>query len=116
MNAKIAMLTLSALTATQAVHANTVNVETHTDSVVMAQAPHACCQNNKKLKAVNETDDYEKFRFGGYGEMVASFKDYGINRFYDRFVVCVRQSYGKNHMTCTHVECWVNEACNVELL
>lgn len=24
---------------------------------------------------------YDKFRFGGYGEMVASFKDYGINRF-----------------------------------
>ncbi|MER8207501.1 hypothetical protein, partial [Acinetobacter baumannii] len=23
-----------------------------------------------------------KFRFGGYGEMVANFKDYGINRFY----------------------------------
>lgn len=26
------------------------------------------------------TDNYQKFRFGGYGEMVASFKDYGINR------------------------------------
>ena len=26
--------------------------------------------------------DYEKFRFGGYGEMVAAVKDYGINRFY----------------------------------
>jgi hypothetical protein len=26
-------------------------------------------------------DGYEKFRFGGYGEMVASFMDYGINRF-----------------------------------
>lgn len=25
---------------------------------------------------------YNKFRFGGYGEAVASFKDYGINRFY----------------------------------
>ena len=25
---------------------------------------------------------YNKFRFGGYGEMLASFKDYGINRFY----------------------------------
>lgn len=26
-------------------------------------------------------DSYDKFRFGGYGEIVASFKDYGINRF-----------------------------------
>ncbi|WP_300172007.1 hypothetical protein [Duncaniella sp.] len=28
-----------------------------------------------------DTAGYNKFRFGGYGEMVASFKDYGINRF-----------------------------------
>ncbi len=27
-------------------------------------------------------DGFSKFRFGGYGEMVANFKDYGINRFY----------------------------------
>ena len=25
---------------------------------------------------------YEKFRVGGYGEMVANFKDYGINRYW----------------------------------
>ena len=25
---------------------------------------------------------YEKFRVGGYGEMVANFKNYGINRYY----------------------------------
>lgn len=30
---------------------------------------------------VSEYDSYNKFRFGGYGEAVASFKDYGINRF-----------------------------------
>ena len=29
-----------------------------------------------------DTLGYQKFRFGGYGEMVANFKDYGINRFY----------------------------------
>ena len=29
-----------------------------------------------------DTLGYNKFRFGGYGEMVANFKDYGINRFY----------------------------------
>ena len=28
-----------------------------------------------------DTAGYSRFRFGGYGEMVASFKDYGINRF-----------------------------------
>ena len=29
-----------------------------------------------------KAEEYSKFRFGGYGEMVANFKDYGINRFY----------------------------------
>lgn len=30
--------------------------------------------------ASQATDGYSRFRFGGYGEMAASFKDYGINR------------------------------------
>ncbi len=30
---------------------------------------------------ISDYDTYSKFRFGGYGEAVASFKDYGINRF-----------------------------------
>ncbi|MCR4582590.1 MAG: hypothetical protein K5764_03440 [Prevotella sp.] len=34
------------------------------------------------LAAEPDTLGYDKFRFGGYGEMVANFKDYGINRFY----------------------------------
>ncbi len=29
-----------------------------------------------------ELDSYGKYRIGGYGEMVAAFKNYGINRFY----------------------------------
>ena len=29
-----------------------------------------------------ESQDYEKWRIGSYGEMLASFKDYGLNRFY----------------------------------
>ena len=29
----------------------------------------------------SSTEDYTKFRYGGYGEMVANIKDYGINRF-----------------------------------
>ncbi|AVM53718.1 phosphate-selective porin O/P [Bacteroides zoogleoformans] len=36
-------------------------------------------EQKKELAA--EDEDYRSFRFGGYGEMVASFKDYGINRF-----------------------------------
>lgn len=30
----------------------------------------------------DSTDSYNKFRMGGYGEMLAQFKNYGINRFY----------------------------------
>ena len=32
--------------------------------------------------SVNAQDDttYQKFRFGGYGEMLASWKNYGLNR------------------------------------
>ena len=29
-----------------------------------------------------EIDSYDRYRIGGYGEMVAAFKDYGTNRFY----------------------------------
>lgn len=36
----------------------------------------------RRIKQVTSSDDYDKFRFGGYGEMVASFKDYKNNRFY----------------------------------
>ena len=35
----------------------------------------------KEKTSTSDDDSYKKFRFGGYGEMVASFKDYGINRF-----------------------------------
>ena len=37
---------------------------------------------NAMKAAEPDTIGYNKFRFGGYGEMVANFKDYGINRFY----------------------------------
>ncbi len=33
-------------------------------------------------RAEEATDSYRQFRLGGYGESVAAFKDYGINRFY----------------------------------
>lgn len=38
-------------------------------------------QKAKQKIAATAEDDYEKFRFGGYGEMVATFMDYGTNRF-----------------------------------
>ena len=37
---------------------------------------------NTVTAAEPDTLGYNRFRFGGYGEMVANFKDYGINRFY----------------------------------
>lgn len=35
---------------------------------------------NKNLSS-DKTEDFSKFRLGGYGEMLASFKDYGLNRY-----------------------------------
>ena len=37
---------------------------------------------NAVMAAEPDTLGYNRIRFGGYGEMVANFKDYGINRFY----------------------------------
>lgn len=39
-------------------------------------------KKEKALVKASSDDDFEKFRFGGYGEMVAARKDYGINRFF----------------------------------
>lgn len=36
---------------------------------------------NNPEKETGTEDDYQQFRLGGYGEVVAAFKDYGINRF-----------------------------------
>lgn len=36
---------------------------------------------NNPEKQTEAADDYQQFRIGGYGEVVAAFKDYGINRF-----------------------------------
>lgn len=41
----------------------------------------------ERIKQVTKDDDYEKFRFGGYGEMVAKFMNYGTNRFYGAITV-----------------------------
>ena len=42
-----------------------------------------------------DTLGYNKFRFGGYGEMLAQFKDYGINRFYGHQEGNAKQSHNK---------------------
>lgn len=34
-----------------------------------------------KKASTEKSDDFNKFRIGGYGEMLASFKDYGLNRY-----------------------------------
>ena len=42
-----------------------------------------------------DTLGYSRFRFGGYGEMVANFKDYGINRFYGHSEGNAKQNHNK---------------------
>lgn len=48
------------------------------DSVQVAEV----CGNVTARKQHTDNDEYTRFRVGGYGEAVASFKDYGINRYY----------------------------------
>ena len=36
---------------------------------------------------------YNKFRFGGYGEILANFMDYGINRFRGTETIAIRSPY-----------------------
>ena len=45
-----------------------------------------------------DTLGYNKFRFGGYGEMVANFKDYGINRFYGHSEGNAKQNHNNLNM------------------
>lgn len=52
------------------------------EKVVLMEEGTEVAVKKEKKESVATDDDYKKFRFGGYGEMVASFKDYGINRFY----------------------------------
>lgn len=37
--------------------------------------------DNKPLVTADQSEDFKKFRIGGYGEMLAKFKDYGLNRY-----------------------------------
>lgn len=46
-----------------------------------SEATAATTAGDRPAATAADTAGYRKFRFGGYGEMVASFKDYGTNRF-----------------------------------
>lgn len=50
--------------------------------VSVEETTEVAAKGKKKDAVVANGDDYRKFRFGGYGEMAASFMDYGNNRFY----------------------------------
>ena len=49
-------------------------------AALMVCATQVNAQQNKD--SIAEYMSFDKYRIGGYGEMVASFKDYGSNRFY----------------------------------
>lgn len=53
---------------------------------LLSSCATAFAQSNEKTTAAEESAEiyasgYEKFRFGGYGEILANFMDYGVNRF-----------------------------------
>ena len=69
MSRKVNVCLMAALLATGSLWAN------EADSLNVA--------GEKPAKKTEKYDDgYKRFRVGGYGEAVASFKDYGINRYY----------------------------------
>lgn len=55
----------------------------HTYNIIIRRSAAAVAVSALALTAAAQTDydTYERFRFGGYGEMVASFKNYDSNRF-----------------------------------
>lgn len=62
-------------------------MKTLTNLLVIGVFTCATCSMSYAQTAVEKSEviyagGYDKFRFGGYGEVLASFKDYGINRFY----------------------------------
>lgn len=54
---------------------------------LLSSCATAFAQSDETLSAAEKSAEiyasgYEKFRFGGYGEILANFMDYGINRYY----------------------------------
>ena len=50
-------------------------------AMTVADTGEAAASQATKDSLTAAADEYQKFRFGGYGEMVAKFMDYGKNRF-----------------------------------
>ncbi|MBR5435003.1 MAG: hypothetical protein IK117_11265 [Bacteroidales bacterium] len=59
-----------------------VSATAQVDAYSGATKPVADTVKKAPVKKTSHSDDYESFRFGGYGEMLARRMDYGINRFY----------------------------------
>lgn len=82
---------------------------------VCEKRPHKCAPAKAQTQ-----NDFESFRLGGYGEAVAAFKDYGINRFYGspegnprtsrstiaipRFILALDYKFSKNWMLGAEIE------------
>lgn len=81
MNHNVALLTLGSLLMAGTMQAAEPETVVAPDSVAAAGKVNVP-KKQKRLKPIGQDDDYQRFRFGGYGEMVASFKDYSNNRFY----------------------------------
>ena len=81
MRTKIALFTFGALVTAHAAQAADVNTVVKADSVAMVKPIATTTTSMSKIRQTGADEDFQKLRFGGYGEMVASFKDYGINRF-----------------------------------
>lgn len=94
----------------------------HPDDVTGATTPMQGRSNDKKKKPHKhqDPDHFHQFRLGGYGEAVAAFKDYGINRFYGgadgnprthrntisipRFVLALDYKFSKNWILGAEIE------------
>lgn len=81
MNSKITLLALTSLLTAGCLQAAEVETTAAPDSVASATQSEAPRKAKRLRQLASNDDSYEKFRFGGYGEMVASFMNYGINRF-----------------------------------
>ena len=81
MNSKITLLALTSLLTAGNLQAAEVETTAAPDSVASATQSEAPRKAKRLRQLASNDDSYEKFRFGGYGEMVASFMNYGINRF-----------------------------------
>ena len=77
------MMAAGLLTATSAM---AIGSQDNNDALIQdATTSNETAPNAAQPKKSN-SNDYEKWRIGSYGEMLATFKDYGLNRFYGNSV------------------------------